>query len=157
MCMLNLLPIKPKKIFECFISFWKCFWYFCVFSFCSKCNFCFSSKTGSEVFSRVAHDLELPAKFALGKLKSHIFIQKLSLLPREYFMTKLFSRNVFRQNCNFLKFIQRLSRLYRYCFATKSFSQKLQYVSRLISLLSNSRKIRVFSFYVADVTSFQNS
>ena len=116
---------------------------------------CFSSKTGSNVFLRVARDLELPAKFAWGKLKSHIFIQKLSLLPHEYFTTKLFSRNVFRQNWNFLKFIQRLLRLYRYYFVTKSFSQKFQYVSRLISRLSNSRKMHVFSFYVADVTSFQ--
>ena len=152
MCMLNFLSIKPKKIFECFISFWKWFWYFCVFSFCSKCNFVFFfffSKTGSEVFLRLTCDLELLAKFSWGKLKSHIFIQKLSLLPREYFVTKLFLRNVFRKNWNFLKFIQRLSRLRASC---ESFSMSHDLYRDYLT-----RKKRVFSFYVADVTFFQNS
>ena len=73
-----------------------------VFSFCSKCIFCFflqknkiKEKTSLKEVLREAHNLELPAKCAWGKLKSHIFIQKLSLLPREYFTTKHFSQNGF--------------------------------------------------------------
>ena len=45
---------------------------------------------------------------------------------------------------------------YRDCFVTKCFSQKPQSFSRLISRLFNLRKMHVFSFYVADVTVFQN-
>ena len=52
-------------------------------------------------------------------------------------------------------FIPRLSQLSRDCFATKCFSQKPQCVSRLISQLPNSWKMRVFNFYVVDVTVFQ--
>ena len=73
----------------------KDFW---VFYMCFESDFilsCFSSKIGSEEVSLEARDLELPAKCTWGKLKSHIFIQKLSLLPREYFATKHFSRNGF--------------------------------------------------------------
>ena len=44
MCMLKYLLIKPKKIFECFICFWKWFFYFHVFSFLSKCIFVFFYK-----------------------------------------------------------------------------------------------------------------
>ena len=36
MCMLKYLLIKPKKIFECFICFWKCFYSFVLLVFCSK-------------------------------------------------------------------------------------------------------------------------
>ena len=68
-----------------------------LFVFVQNAFLCFSSKTSSEAVLREACDLELPAKYALGKLTSHIFIQRVSLLPREYFMTKHFSRNVFRQ------------------------------------------------------------
>ena len=38
-CMLNYLLIKPKKIFECFICFWKCFYTF-VFLVFVKMHFC---------------------------------------------------------------------------------------------------------------------
>ena len=41
MCMLKYLIIKPKKIFECFICFWKWFYTFIFFSVCSKCIFVF--------------------------------------------------------------------------------------------------------------------
>ena len=43
-------------------------------------------------------------------------------------------------------FIPRLSQLSHDCFATKCFSRKPQCVSRLISRLSNSQKMRVFNF-----------
>ena len=56
------------------------------------------------------------------------------------------------KNWKFFNFIQRLSRLSRDCFATKSFSRKLQCVSRL----PDPRKMHVSSFYVANVTFFQN-
>ena len=74
-------------------------------------------------------------------------------MPREYFITKLFSRNVFRQKLKKFSFSHQG---YRDYFATKSFSRKLQCDSRLISQLSNPQKTRVFSFYVANVTVFQN-
>ena len=105
---------------------------------------------------REARDLELPAKYALGKLTSHIFIQRVSLLPREYFMTKHFSRNVFRQKLKILNFTQRLLRLSRDCFTTKSFSQKLQCVSRLISWLPNPQE-RVFSILYSRCDGFSKT
>ena len=100
MCMLKYLLIKPKKIFECFICFLKWFYAFMFLVFVQNAYLFFSSKKkkkkpSSEEVLREAHNLELPAKCAWGKLKSHIFIQKLSLLPREYFTTKHFSQNGF--------------------------------------------------------------
>ena len=56
MCILNFLSIKPKKIFEYFICFGKCFYAF-VFKFLFKLHFsCFSSKTSSKPFSQEALD-----------------------------------------------------------------------------------------------------
>ena len=55
---------NPKKIFECFICFWKWFYSFVLLVFVQNAFLCFSSKTGSEVFSREAHDWKLPAKCA---------------------------------------------------------------------------------------------
>ena len=63
---------------------------------------------------------------------------------------------VLGKNWKIFNFIQRLSRLSRDCFVTKSFSRKLQCVSWLILRLPNPWKTRVFSFYVANVTFFQN-
>ena len=63
---------------------------------------------------------------------------------------------VLGKNWKIFNSIQRLLRLSCDCFATKSFSRKLQCVSRLILRLPNPRKTRVFSFYVADETFFQN-
>ena len=95
MCMLKYLMIKPKNIFECFICFWKWFYTFVLLVFVQNAFLCFSSKTGLEAVSWEARDLELPAKCAWGKSKVLFFIQKLSLLPRGYFTTILFSRNGF--------------------------------------------------------------
>ena len=107
---LNTCWSKPKKIFECFICFWIWFYRFMSFVFDQNVFFffffflCFSSKTGSESVLWETRDLELPAKCAWGKLKSHIFIQRVSLLPCEYFVTKIFSRNVFRQKLEIFQF-----------------------------------------------------
>ena len=125
MYMLKYLLIKPQKDFWVFYMFLKVILYFCAFSFCSKCIFVFFFKNWFR--GLFARSLQLKASRE-GKLKSHIFIQKVSLLPRESFATKLFSQNVFRQKLKIFKFIQRLSRLSRNCFATKGFSRKLQYV-----------------------------
>ena len=103
-CMLNHLSIKPKKIFEYFICFWKWFYTFVFLVFVQNAFLCFSSKTGSEAVLREARNLELLAKCALGKLESHFFIQKVSLLPREYFATKLFLWNVFRKKLENFQF-----------------------------------------------------
>ena len=62
MCMLKYLMIKPKKIFECFICFWKWFFTFVFLVFIQNAILCFSSKTCLEVVSREACDLELLAK-----------------------------------------------------------------------------------------------
>ena len=64
MYMLKYLLIKPKNIFECFICFWKWFYTFVSYVFVQNAFMCFSSKTGSEVVSREARDLELPTKRA---------------------------------------------------------------------------------------------
>ena len=63
---------------------------------------------------------------------------------------------VLGKNWKIFNSIQRLLWLSCDCFATKSFSRKLQCVSRLILRLPNPQKTRVFSFYVADETFFQN-
>ena len=95
MYMLKYLMIKPKNIFECFICFWKWFYTFVLLVFVQNAFLCFSSKTSLEAVSWEARNLELPAKCAWGKSKVIFFIQKVSLLPREYFATNLFSRNGF--------------------------------------------------------------
>ena len=64
MCMLKYLLIKPKKIFECFICFWKWFYTFMILVFVQNAFLCFSSKTGPVVFSREDCDLKLLAKCA---------------------------------------------------------------------------------------------
>ena len=64
MCMLKYLMTKSKKIFECFICFWKWFYTFVSYVFVKNAFLCFSSKTGLEVVLREARDLKLPAKRA---------------------------------------------------------------------------------------------
>ena len=163
MCMLKYLLIKSKKIFECFICFLKWFYTFVILVFVQNAFLCFSSKTGSEVFSREACNLELSAKCAYGKFQSHIFIQKVLLLPREYFTTKLFSWNVLGKNWKFSSSY----RGYRDCLMTVSwlkasheklltFSGPFRDCIVSASLLPNPRKMHFFSFYVVDVTCFQN-
>ena len=86
---------NSKRFLSVLYVFWKWFYTFMFLVFVQNAFLCFSSKIGSEEVSLEARDLELPAKCTWGKLKSHIFIQKLSLLPHEYFTTKHFSRNGF--------------------------------------------------------------
>ena len=64
MCMLKYLLIKPKKIFECFICFWKWFYTFMILVFVQNAFLCFSSKIGPVVFLREDCDLKLLAKCA---------------------------------------------------------------------------------------------
>ena len=53
----QILAGQTQKDFLVFYMFLKVILYFHAFSFCLKCIFmCFSSKTGSEVFSREARD-----------------------------------------------------------------------------------------------------
>ena len=162
MCMLKYLLIKLKKNFECFICCWKWFYSFVLFSFCLKCIFVFFFKNWFRGLFTRSLQLRAFREMCLREIKSHIFIQKLSLLSREYFATKLFSWNVFQQKLKIFKFIQKLSQLSRYWFVTKSFSRKLLSFSgpfhdflMTVSLLSNPRKMCVFSFYAANVTCFQ--
>ena len=84
---------------------------------------CFSPKVGSKVVSRETCDLELPVKCAEGKLKGHVFIQRVSLRPCEYFATKLFSRNVFRQKLEIFQFhIEAIATVSQLKASPKSFS-----------------------------------
>ena len=55
---------NPKKIFECFIYFWKWFYTFVFLVFVQNAFLCFSSKAGLKAVSREGRDLELPAKSA---------------------------------------------------------------------------------------------
>ena len=121
----------------------------------------FFFKTGLEVVSRKARDLELLAKCAWRKLKSHIFIQRVSLLPRAYFVTKFFTRNVFRQKlkffsssyrgyCNYLVPVSRLRAFY------ESFSMSRDFLVTS-SLLSNLRKMRVFNLLCSRCDRFSNT
>ena len=122
------------------------------FFFLFNIHFCvFLQKTGSESFHEKLATESFPRNVLKGNFKvtfsyrkSRYCLMSISRLnsSREMFLGK--TRN-----------FSSLYKGYRDCFATKSFSRKLQYVSRLISWLSNPRKMRVFSFYVADVTSFQ--
>ena len=50
----QVLADQIKKIFKCFICFWKWFYTFMILVFVQNAFVCFSSKTGSEVFSREA-------------------------------------------------------------------------------------------------------
>ena len=134
---------------------------FVLLVFVQNAFLCFSSKTGSEVVSREARDLELPTKCAWGKFKSHIFIQRVSLLPCKYFSTKFFLQNVFRQK---LKFFSSSYRGYRNSLAPvlwlrashESFSMSRDFLVTA-SLLSNPRKTRVFSFLCSRCDRFSNT
>ena len=59
MCMLKYLMTKSKKIFECFICFWKWFYTFVLLVFCSKCIFVFFFK--NKFRSCFARSLQLRA------------------------------------------------------------------------------------------------
>ena len=89
---------NPKRFLSVLFVFESDFILLCLMFLFKIFFLCFSSKIVLKVVSREARDLELPAKCVLkGNYKVTFFIQKVSLLPREYFATKLFSRNVFRQ------------------------------------------------------------
>ena len=121
---------------------------------------CFSSKTSSKVLSWVARDLELPTKFAWGKLKitfsyrnSRYCLVSISQLTSSHKM-------VFRQKLIFL----RSHRNFRDCLPPNSrLIASLESICALVahfatnSLLPNPQKTHVFNFYVANVTFFQNS
>ena len=135
--------------------FLKVILYFCAFSFSSKCIFVFFFKNWFRGSFARSSRLRASCETSLREINFFTFIQRVSLLFRGYFATKLFSRNVFQAKTEIFQFhtkaIATVSQLSCDCFVTKSFSRKLQCVSRL----PNPRKIRVFSFYVADVTIFQ--
>ena len=138
---------NPKRFFSVLWVFKSDYDTFVSLVFVKNAILCFSSKTGSEVFSRVARDLKLPAKFAWGKLKNHIFIQKLLLLPREYFATKLFSRNVLGKTEIFWSSYKG----YRDCVATISWlraSRESLSMSRDLYRDCLTRKKRVFSVFM---------
>ena len=101
MCMLKFLLIKPKKIFEWFICFWKWFYPF-VCLFLVKCILCvfhqnlvqglFREKLATRNFprkvSRLYRDQTASREMLLGK--NWIFLkirQRISRLPRDYFAT----------------------------------------------------------------------
>ena len=149
----QVLDDQTQKDFWVFYLFLKLILYFRVLCFVQNAFSCFSSKIGLKVVSREARDLELPAKRVKGNNLFHLVTQKLSLLYRDYLATNSFLRNVVWLKLDFSKFRQKLPLLSRDCVATYSFSQKLLCISGLpcdclatVSLLSNLRKMHVFSF-----------
>ena len=125
--------------------------YFRAFSFCSKCFFVFFLKNWFKgCFARssrlrASHEMclrEITVTFSYSE--SHYCLVSISRLNSSH---KMFLGK------NWKIFISYQGN--RDCFMTKCFSRKPQCVSRLIPRLSNPRKTRVFSFYIADVTVFQ--
>ena len=85
--------IKPKQIFECFIFFLSDFILSCFQFFVENAFLCFSSKTGSKVFSREAHDLELPAKKCLRKINFlTVYTETFATILRLYRDQKLLAK-----------------------------------------------------------------
>ena len=129
MCMLKYLLIKSKKIFECFICFWKWFYTFMFLVSVQNAFLCFFFKNWFRgCFARSS------------RLRA--------------------SREKCLRELNFFVISHRNS---RYCLMSiswliashESFCASVAILVTL-SLLSNPRKTRVFSFYVANVTVFQN-
>ena len=73
MCMLKYLLIKPKNFFKYFICFWKWFYTYVLLVFVQNAFLCFSSKTGSEVFSREARKLRASHEMCLREIKKSPF------------------------------------------------------------------------------------
>ena len=122
MCMLNCLPIKPKKIWV-FYMFLKVILYFCAFSFCSKCIFVlffkkkplqrhFCEKLTTKSFSRKEFKGNLKISFSYKKYHDCLMTILWPSTPREM---------IFKQKLENTSYMQRLSRLSRNCFVTKSF------------------------------------
>ena len=75
MCMLNCLSIKPKKIFEYFICFWKCFYAFMFWFFVSNCIFhVFHQKLLQRHFREKLASKLFPRKWVRKKMKTPNFI-----------------------------------------------------------------------------------
>ena len=95
LCILKCLLIKPKKIFEYFICFWKCFYAFVFWVFVLKLHFlCFSSKTFLEAFSQNLATKLFPRKWVKEKHENINFRQRLSWLSCDCFASKVFLRNI---------------------------------------------------------------
>ena len=73
MCMFQYLMIKPKKIFEYFICFWKWFYTFVFLVFCSKCIFVFFFKNWFRGCFARSSRLRASREMCLREIKSHIF------------------------------------------------------------------------------------
>ena len=146
-CMLNYLLIKPKKIFECFICFWKWFYTCVLLVFVQNAFFCvFLQKLVQRSF---CEKLAIES-FPRNVLKGNKIIST-SHRESRYCLASISRLNpsgemVLSKNWKIFNFIQRLLRLSRDCFATKSFLRKLLCLSRLISRLPNPWKTYVLSF-----------
>ena len=91
----QLLVDQTQKDFLVFYMFLKVILYFRVFSFWSKCIFVFFSKNWfRDSFAR-SSQLRASHESSLREINFCQFIQRVSLLSRECFATKLFSRNGF--------------------------------------------------------------
>ena len=85
MYILSCLLIKPKKIFEYFICFWKCFYVFCVFRVLSKKTISFFPKKNSSRGIFVSNsELSSTRKNEDGKFQNTLnFRQRVSQLSHE--------------------------------------------------------------------------
>ena len=86
-CMLNYLMIKPKKIFEYFICFWKWFLSLCFWMFFSKCQILCVEKLClaiSRLLSQMVPSHKILKEFQF--LKN--FRQRVSWLPCKWFATQ---------------------------------------------------------------------
>ena len=107
----HVLADQTQKYFWVFYMFFKVILYFPVFRFCSKCIFVFFFKNWFRGLFARSSWLRASRKMCLREIsKSHFHTESLATALR-VFQTKLFPRNVFRQNWKFFKFIQRLSQL----------------------------------------------
>ena len=100
----QVLADQIQKDFLVFYMFLKVILYFRAFSFCLKCILVFFFKNWFKSCSTRSSQFRASYEMYLKKLKSHIFIQKVSLLSRGYFATKIFSRNDFRQKLEIFQF-----------------------------------------------------
>ena len=91
----QLLVIQTQKYFWVFYMFLKVILYFSVFSFWLKCIFVFFSKNWFRGSFMRSLRLRASCESRLREINFYQFIQRVLLLPRECFVTKLFSRNGF--------------------------------------------------------------
>ena len=94
MYILSCLSIKSKNIFEYFICFWSVFMLSC-FEFCSNCIFHdFHQKLLQRHFHKKLTTKLFLQKWVKAKYEITKFRQKLSLLSRYYFPSKVFPEKV---------------------------------------------------------------